>query len=330
MSYIKTGNRVSLLPISAHCGLAAQLSEAHGAGRSAALSTAFHAREAGAPDATEKLARLSPEELQTISTWKCPTDVQVQGHTLRYEDAHKEVPLGLTATGEFAEDGEVLTCGTTDFYWISNGVAFVGDMKKTRWTCTGPDSLQLLAYGYAVAKKHECGSFCVGLWIIEDAEWQWSTEVYSMNDWSSLDLWGRIAYAASNTTGEASFGDHCSNCYGRLHCPEYTLPFQFADTVLAPAAVGGAIDDPGKLADMLLFVERFQAMAEKVKDFAKEAVRRGVVLEHGGKVYKPTQCKGRESLNQAKLFAAIPEASKFVERGNPYDRFTWSKVRGAK
>jgi len=329
VSYSKIGNRISLLPVVQYCQLAGKLSEEHGAGRAAAVSSAFHDREAGAADAKEKLARLTPNELETLETWKRPSDVTVNGHVLTYAAADKEQPVGLTLTGEFAESGEVVTCGTLDFAWVHDGVAYVGDMKKSAWTTSGPDSLQLLAYGYAWAKKHGCHSFCVGLWIIEYAEWRWSDKVYGLDDFESLDLWGRIMYAALNVGTEANFGDHCRNCYGRLHCPEYTAPAALADTVLSPAAVGGAIDDPAKLLALLEYCERIEPMIEKVKEHARECARRGVPLKRKGQVLRFNRCRGRESLNKAKLFAALPEATKFIERGEDFDMMRWVKDKGS-
>lgn len=327
--YVKTGNRISLLPVSRYCGLAAKLSEEHGAGRAAAMSSAFHAQTAGAPDAKAKLAQLTPKELAEISNWTKPTPAMLNGERLTYETADKEQVVGLTKDGEWADSGEVLTCGTLDFAWVRDGVAYIGDMKKSRWTTSGPDSLQLLTYGWAWAKKHGCHSFCVGLWIIEDAEWQWSDKVYRVDDFDALDLWSLIAHAASNTDGQASFGAHCSDCYGRLHCPEFVAPASLAETVLAPAVAGGPIDDPVKLAELYAFCERVEGLIEVVKEQAKEAARRGVTLTHpvSGKVLKFSACKGRESLNQAKLFEAMPEARRFVERGQGYSRATWSKAK---
>lgn len=329
-SFIKIGNRISLLPVAQYCGLAAGLSEAHGAGRAAAMSSAFHAREAGADDAREKLARLTPKELDTISGWRKPSDVTVSGHVLTYESAAKEQPVGLRVDGEYAASGEVLTCGTVDFYWHYDGVLYCADMKKSQWTTSGPDSLQLLAYAYALAKKHGSRAFVVGLWIIEDAEWRWSDKVYQMGGFDELDLWGRIAHAAANNNGEANFGDHCSNCYGRLHCPEYTAPAALADTVLSPAAVGGAIDDPEKLAILLEYCERVQGMIDKVKEHARECARRGVTVRRKGQVLKFIRYKGKESLNKARLFAAIPEATQFIERGDDYDQMRWVKEKAVK
>lgn len=329
-AFVKAGNRISLLPMSQYCQLAGKLSEEHGAGRAAAMSSAFHAREADAGDAKEKLMRLTPKELDAIAGWKRPTDVTVSGHVLTYASALKEQPVGLTIDGDYAASGDVVTCGTLDFCWNYDQVAYVGDMKKSAWTTSGPDSLQLLAYGYAWAKKHGCRAFCVGLWIIEDAEWRWSPKVYEMDGFESLDLWQRIKYAALNVGEEASFGDHCRNCYGRLHCPEYTAPAALGDTVLSPAAVGGAIDDPVKLLALLEYCERIEPMIEKVKEQARECARRGVPLKRKGQVLRFNRCKGRESLNKARLFTEIPEATRFLERGEDFDQMRWCKDKAIK
>jgi len=335
-AYIKQGARISLLPVSQFCGLAVKLSEAHGAGRAAACSSAWHAQAAGAPDAPAKLSRLTPAELETISQWKKPTPVKVLGHELTYEDSVKEQPVGLTSSGEFAESGEVVTCGTLDFAWIVDHVdpfigrvAVVGDLKKTRWASSGPDSLQLLTYGYSWAKKHGCRAFMTGIWVIEDEEWQWSQQVYELDSFTELDLFHRIKSAALNTSEEAAFGDHCSSCYGKLHCPEYTLPAQFAETVLAPVADGGPIDDGERLGQLFAFAERVGPLIEKAKDLAKEAAKRGVQVKHpvSGKVLTFIQCKSPEALNKAKLFAEIPTATKFLERGNGYSRMVWGKAK---
>lgn len=325
-AYVKVGNRISLLPVSRYCGLAAKLSEEHGAGRAAAMSSAFHAQAAGATDAKAKLAQLTPKELAEISNWTKPTPAVVLDNVLTYEAADKEQAVGLTKDGEWAESGEVLTCGTLDFAWVRDGVAYVGDMKKSRWTTSGPDSLQLLTYGWAWAKKHGCHSFCVGLWIIEDAEWQWSDKVYRVDDFDALDLWSTIAHAASNNDGQASFGAHCQSCYARLHCPEWTLPAAMADTVLGAVAHGGELSSD-KLAEAVEYVQRIKGVIERVEEQAKESVRRGIPVIHPatGKSWKPSPTKGRESLDQQALFAAMPEARRFVKRGESFFTFRWSK-----
>ena len=332
--YLLQGVRISGLPVSQYCGLSAQLGAEHGAGRAAAMSSAFHAKAANAPDAKDKLARLSPAELNTISMWKTPTDVTVAGHVLTYADADKEQPVGLTIDGSWADEGEVVTCGTLDFSWDLPDIdtVVVADMKKTPWASTGPDSLQLLTYGYAWAKKHGRSKFITGIWLIEEAEWVWSPTVYSVDGFDSLDLWGRIVHAALNNRGDASYGPHCSDCYGRLHCPEYTLPVSLVDTWLTPATAGGAIDDPEAMGRMMAMIRRIEPLIERVKDSAKEAVKRGLVVTDPdtGETMKAIVCQGRESLNQKKLFEAMPEAKQFVERGAEFTQVRWVKPKKEK
>lgn len=325
--YQKTGNRISLLPQSEFCGLSPVISEAHGAGRAAHMSSAFHAMCAQAPDAKEKMARLTPKELQTIGTWKVPTDVEAAGRTLRYQDAEKEQPVGLTLTGEWADEGEVVTCGTLDFAWVVDGVAYVADIKKSAWTVSGPDTLQLLTYGYAWAKKHGCTAFVTGIFIAESGEWMWDDKVRGLDDFESLDLWSRIVYAATNRSDTGSPGDHCRSCYGRLHCPEWVLPAAAANTVLAPVTEGGLEScTPEKLSELVLYCQKVKATIDKVEEHAKEMSRRGMPVSDGkGKVWKATQCKGRESLNQTKLLLDHPEMAKYYERGQPYSMFRWGK-----
>jgi hypothetical protein len=332
--YLLRGVRISGLPLSQYCGLSAELGAQHGAGRAAALSSAFHAKASASPDAKEKLARLTPKELNEISMWKTPTPVKVAGKELTYEAAAKEQPVGLTLDGAWADEGEVITCGTLDFAWDlpELDMVAVADMKKTQWASSGPDSLQLLTYGYAWAAKLKRSKFVVGLWLIEEAEWRWSETVYDVGGFDYLDLWERIVYAARNNQGEASFGPHCGDCYSRLHCPEYTLPASLADSVLSPAALGGAIDDPIKLGEMLAFIRRIEPVIERAKEHAKEAARRGLTVTDPttGETLKHISCQGRESLNQAKLFAAIPDATRFIERGQPYTQARWVKPLKAK
>jgi hypothetical protein len=334
VTYRLVGNRVSLLPIAAHCGLASKLASQHGAGRAAALSSAFHAKTAGASDASEKLARLTPEELDQIQDWAKPTPVTIQGVSCTYEKALKEQPVGLDENGEWIYDGDAVTCGTLDFAWAVpmndglGGIAVVADMKKSTWTTSGPDSLQLLTYGYAQAKRWGFSRFMVGLWIIESAEWVWSPTIYTVEGFDGLDLWGRIYHAAMNRSDEASYGEHCSSCYARLHCPEYTAPAALADTVLAPATVDGAIDDPEALGRLLAYCERTEAMIKKVKDHAKEAARRGLLVKHPetGKELAFIRCKSPEALDRVALFAAMPEAKRFMKRGDGYQRAMWQKA----
>lgn len=328
MAYLKTGNRISLLPLTQFCGKAAALSEAHGAGRPAAMSTAFHALKAdpGSEDTRRKLLSLTKEEQNEIMLWPTPTDVLLSSGALQYANADKELAVGLDEDGNYVAEGPCLTSGTLDMAWVVGDIAYIGDIKKTQWTVPTPDTLQLLTYGWAYARKRGVHRFTVGLWIAEDGEWIWSDKAIDMESFEGMELWETIKHAASNTDKGASTGPHCSSCYGRLYCAEHLAPAEFAETWLAPITTGAEISSEN-LSELLVTAERIAGLIEKVKEHAKEAAKRGIILKHPvtGQVYKPSLCKGRESLNLPKLLAEYPQATKFIERGNPYFRTTWRK-----
>lgn len=324
--YLKTGNRISLLPITRFCGKSGVLSEEHGAGRPAAMSTAFHARMAdpSSEDTRRKLLLLTEKERQDISLWKKPADVPIWGgQILSYSTAEKEVPVALSQAGDFVENGECLTSGTLDMGWVLPGVVYVGDIKKSRWTVDGPDTLQLQAYAWAYARKHQRTRFATGIWIAEEGEWQWSEEV-DMESFKGLETWELIAHAASNRDPEARTGPHCSGCYARLHCAEHLAPAALAETWLAPATKGEI--EPGELVSMLLVAERVQALIERVKEHAQIAVDRGVELRApDGRVYKAIHCKGRDGFDYPALLRDHPEMNKYFFKGKPYFQHRWSK-----
>jgi hypothetical protein len=332
----RTGNRVSLLPISQYCGKAGELSEKYGAGRPAAMGSAFHALVARAPDAQVKLARLTDRERAEVLLWQPPATVVInEGRTLDYAEALKEFEVSIEAHDPdpirvLAEDRPV-TVGHVDMAWVKQvgdlKVAFVGDIKKTIWTTEdGPESLQLHGYGWGTARKFGCDAYCTGLWCATEGEWLWS------KDWIVLDsdrgraTWDRIYHAATNV-GEASTGGHCNGCYARLHCPEHLLPTALSQTFLAPVAEGGDLSTVDHA-----FVLKLQAL-EKTIDAAKKLVQ--AAIERGelqvrdpdsGKVYGPVKMPGREGLNKEKLLADLGDkASEYVTKGAPYSQFRWKR-----
>lgn len=329
----RIGNRISLLPISQFCGLAAKLSEEHGAGRAAAKSSAFHATCADVPEARALFARLTPEEQEEIALWKRPTDITLGGVSLDYASAEKELFVGIDASGEYAEPetAETLTCGSIDFAWVrtvgGQKVAYVADIKKTRWTVEGPTTLQLLAYGWAYAKKHGCTHFVCGLWVAEGGEWIWSDEWFGVEGFDGLDTWQRISFAALNKEITGSTGPHCQSCYGRLHCPEYTYPIAAAEDKLA--VISGELHgeiEPARLGEAIALAQQLGDVAEAFLKNAKEAVRRGAKATNAkGQIYKPIAMPGRESMNVPKLLQEYPEATRFITKGNGYSQFRWSK-----
>lgn len=327
-AHVRQGNRVSLLPIAQHCGKAAELSQRYGAGRAAAMSQAFHATAAGAPNARELFARLTEDEAREVASWKKPSTVIMGDIVLDYDRAtaiEAEVVLDL---------GDVKSVGHVDFAWdiATNGlsIAFAADIKKTVWTTDdGPESLQLHGYGRALADLWECDGYCLGIWLATEGEWLWAKRwvMRGTEEWNTIGE--RLRYAALHQSGEASTGEHCRHCWSRLHCPEHLLPAAMADTYLAPLAEGGDIT----LIDHTL-VLRLQAMrelAEAALKQCKAAVEQGghkVRDPESGKVWAPTVSKGKESVDVDLLKKELGEgAGRYIKQGAPYSQMRWKNAR---
>jgi hypothetical protein len=333
------GNRCSLLPVSFYCPLAGRLSAEHGAGREARMSQAVHARFAGVPEAQKLYESLDPDERAEVDTWHKPSTVTWLEHgetvVLDYESAEKEVPVGLDKDGNFVgPDRECMTAGTLDFAWVREvagmRVAYVADMKKTRWTTSdGPASLQVAAYGFAYASKEFCDAFVTGIWILEDGAWQWSSEMIVLGTYKADELWGRVRSAALNTSGEVTTGAHCRSCWGRKHCPEYFLPFEANTTELAKLNDVDSLA-PDELGAIVLMAQAAKEIAELALKHCKEAVRRGAEARcpKTGKVWRMAQRQGRESaLSVKELRARLgAEAEQYIKRGEPYEQADWVKA----
>lgn len=328
------GHRMSLLPLTVYCGQAGALSKQYGAGRPAAMSQAFHAAAANAPDALELFARLSDVERAEIAQWKPVAEVVLDLVVLRYADAEKELAIGLDEFGFYCEPDspDCLTVGHLDFAWIVDGVAYVGDIKKSVWTTAdGPESLQLHAYGWAYARKNNCHSYVTGLWCATEGEWLWAKDVVELASERGQQIWERIYAASSRETAEASTGSHCRSCWSRLHCPEYTLPAALQSTELAPAANGMVPSGP----EAAVFLQRLQTLEELIelaKKNLQEAVRRGAlrIEDENGKVWGPVEMKGRASVDVKKLRAELGDgADKFMTKGAPFTQFRWLNARSA-
>lgn len=300
--------RMSSLPLAEKCGAAASLSARHGSGRPAAMSKAFHAKCAGAPEAFRLIGALSHAERDEIAEWKAPADALVNDLvTLDYPSAAKELEVGLDVFGEFVDIAEnALTWGHLDFAWlrevpIDEGsgllVAFVADIKKSVWTTPdGPESLQIHAYGRAFAKKVGAQAYCTGIWAAKEGKWLWSTEIIHLDGPRAQEIWERISFAASNT-GEASTGRHCDSCFARMHCPEYLLPGAITNRIAPEASLAiseeqfaGLMLTPGEAVRLLVWAKRAQELGEAVEKNLREAVRRGqLVIEQDGKVWTPVE-----------------------------------------
>lgn len=331
-------NRISSLPLTRYCGLAARLGAEHGAGMAALMSRCWHAMLAGNEAEARRLhLALDTQEKLEVASWKRPTDVQLDGLTLRYADAEKELRVGLDRNGSYCdpEDPACLTIGTLDFAWCVelNGqrLAVVADLKKSEFTTVdGPDTIQLRAYAFAYASKVGADAFMVGLFIGETGVWDWNPEVVDVCSKRAAELWAEVRQAAENTTGEPVTGAHCRSCYSRLHCPEWVLPATVVGTELEPL-VTGSIDSDSALR-LLRFVEALSGdggLLERAKDTLKTYVNQGGVIQDPvtGKVWRPVTQKGRPSVSVESLRDQLGEevAAKFITRGAPFQRFTWTK-----
>lgn len=324
------GNRPSSLPVAKFCSLSAKLGREHdGASRHAFVSSCFHAACAGEERAKGMIARLTADEREEMNTWQPPAEIVfTDGTILRYEDAEKEVTVALGEDGSYLQPGcaDAITEGTPDLYWIVGDVAYIGDIKRSKYTMEdGPLNLQNLAYAYAVAAKHGCTRFACGIWGLVEAQWEWS-KMIDLASREAVDLWCTTKAAILHLDGVPTMGAHCSNCYQQMRCPEYLLPPELGDSLLAPL-VGNKITLTPESALMLkLACDRVKKTAE----FADEILKRwsddhrGIVDPTTGKVWASAPVAGRTSLDKTALEADHPGiVERYTKQGKPSKRFAW-------
>lgn len=331
--------RMSSLPIAQYCALAPKLYAEHGAGRSAAISQAFHARCAGDESL---MLQLTDAERAELREWKRPADVvlpigiggDVGSATLRYTDAEKEIEVCLSEMGMPCNREEAMLVGHLDFAWSRHSIAFVADIKKSRWTTVdGPETLQLHAYAMAYAQMRGCEAYCTGIWLPVDGEWMWSRRTITLGSPEHAEIWARILWAASEErpgqpTHQASTGPHCDNCYARLHCPEHVLSAVLSTTELAPVAAG-QVPTSEKAAQMLRWISLLDGdngLLAKAKDQLRQWVKRGELqVSDGNKIWGPVAMPGRKSLDRGKLEKQLGDLGAYESVGAPYDQFRWLK-----
>ncbi len=304
-------NRMSSLPIVRFCSAAGKLGEKHGAGRAAAISSAFHANAAETDEAPALLARLTPEEREEIDTWYLPTDVTFpDGTNLVYAEAEREFETMLDRDGEWTDDPEkAVSIGHPDMRWIAHHkmdgrdvkICYIGDLKKTDFSSPdGVRSLQLIGYGFAEASRHDCDGFCVGYWNLTEGGWDWG-EIIEIG-FDSIGLLDQVMHAVMNTDGEYATGSHCQNCWERLHCQEYLLPIHDPEAALFPLSKPGGLTKDNALG-ILELVQRAKkllpAAEAQLKAYAKE---NGGIPAGNGKVWRKRIGKGgNEVLDKGKL-----------------------------
>lgn len=332
------GWRMSALPVAQFCGKSAELGQRYGAGRGAAMGSAFHSRCADEPDADKLAASLSHEELEEIATWHRPSDVDLgDGVILTYADADKEGTLALDLDGEYCEpkDPRCVTVGHYDFAWVVTldgmRTAYVADIKRSEWTTSeGAQSLQLLAYGVAYASKHNCDAFCVGIFAATEGEWQWGDIHEMLFDGPAVAE--RVVHAALNK--EVSTGGHCSNCYVRLHCAEHLMPAEVAKHIKEFTMATDSAEPITTQAEALKHIrlaEAMETMAKAAKGHAREYARRYGGIEDGDAFYGMVESKGRKSFKGTQFAEKHPELyEEFSKRGPPTFGFRWLKTEAGK
>jgi hypothetical protein len=309
-------NRMSSLGVAVYCGLSPRLGRQHGAGRAAAIGTAFH-RLAEGVGPNVALANLTEEEAAEVRTMRMPEPAQVGGKLLTYDDAHIEEEVRLPV------DGEDLV-GHVDMYWTSSDTVYVGDIKRSKWTVSGPETLQLLAYAYALADNLGLDSFYTGIWAATEGEWTWSREYTMFGDGDAL--WAKIRHAAMNE--EPNRGDHCGDCWERMACPEYLLPVAGDSWLAALSEHAELTNDSAR--EMLLKVQAAKKVVKAVDDELKEFARRtgGIGNPQTGKVWRPSVVVGKSTtISVEAVRAKFPEiADQLIKQGAPYARYSWRKA----
>ena len=331
---------MSNLPIARFCGMSPVIGKEHGAGRAAVMSNAFHALLADDPDALDKLRLLTDDEREEIGGWHRPGDCALpDGTALYFESADKEVELALDQEGNSIpyESEERLTRGRADFLWLMNHTevkgskaethqwVYVADIKKSQWTTLdGPDSLQVHAAGFAACSKFGAAGYTPGIWHATEGTWAWGEPVDPMS-LDGMELFELIRLAAQSPP-EYITGSHCKSCWSRLYCQEYVLPVTNPTTALANLPNILELSQESLL-ELVRFIEAGAEVFDQAKTQLKEAVRRGLVVRDGNKVYRPISMTGREYVKTNELRAQLgEEAERFIAQGKPYEQFRWVKA----
>jgi hypothetical protein len=335
----KCRKRSSQLGISRFCGKAAQLGEGRGAGRAAAMSTAFHALMADSPHASDLIALLTKDEQEKLRSWKKPeplvlveSDDAAVRVELDYRKALRELLVGLDENGDYADPTkqDVLVRGHVDCAWIVDlptmRVAYVTDWKKSEFTCTeGPDDPQILSYSMAVADRYLCHAYVPAIYSLEEGQWSFG-ELTELGSTRHAAHWQLVRAAAQND-GEFATGPHCLSCWSREHCPEFLLPAAaFNGTELEPFTKPGALT-PDVAISALMKAKALQKVCESVIENVKAyATHNRVYDSTTNKVYKPVMVSGRTTLDRAALeYHMGDKLRNYEKKGAPFVQMKWVK-----
>ena len=331
-------NRMSSLPFTQYCAKAGDLGGSF-AGTSARLSSAKHAEAAKTPGWEKKYDALSDADQALFAALKLPGDVDLgNGTVLRHSDSEKEVELGLTADLGYAPitSAQAVTRGHMDHGWVvkygDETWVYAVDMKRSEWTVIdGPKSLQLHAYGLAFAAKHDADVYVPGIWAATEGTYWWGEPV-RLASAEAMRIGKRVLAAAQHLPtkdNQYTMGAHCTGCYGRLRCPAYLLPPEYANSTLGPFAADRINKPltPEEALNLLIMAKRAKETVEAVEDEIKERIKRGLkVLDpQSGLMYAPVESKGRESRSKAALEKAGINPADYTTRGAPFTSFRWVK-----
>lgn len=329
------GWRMSLLPITQHCGMAGHLGEKHGAGRSAAISSALHALCAKQPNATELMFRLTDGERAEVLKLKAPESFEIDGQTLHYEDAEKELEVVLTDG-----HGKHVSTGHLDMGWLVAAyglkLAVVGDIKKTQFSATSSpgESLQMIAYGIAYARSNDCDGFVCGHWNATDGVWDWGGVIQLKEPGlgtlaSGLFYTEMVFLAARNKSKEYAVGPHCSGCWSRMHCQEWLLPVSDPDSALAPFAKPGGITTDNAYEAQQLYARGKKLIAAMKSQLEAYGDRAGGIEDGEGKVWRRTYGRSPPRFDRKRFEVdhpgALDEYTYVHEKENK--GFRWTKKK---
>lgn len=320
--------RCSALPVLQYCGQAQIHSAQCGAGRSAALGTAYHGLTSGD---REPYLRLSAEEQEKLDTLAPLTAFRTRsGYVIEPEQWEHELPGSLCSDGSVEpEKGHGVIDGTCDLRHQSpEGTLYMVDIKLNG-LFTEPDgvkSLQLLAYCVIHCRLVGADRFVPVIYDATEATWHEGEPVEHFSD-DFEAIVERVIAAAANYGGEYSLGSHCSRCYGRSKCPQYLMP-DMGESALAPFTKEGGITKENAF-DALMAVKRAEDTISEVKRLLKAYVEDNDGIPDGkGKVWRQTWVKGRAQLNRKALERDHPDiVQQYFEVGAPFCRFEWKKEK---
>lgn len=317
------GHRISSLPLAEFCPQAPVLGDKYGAGRAAAVSTAFHAICAGDPDTERALAALTDDERAELEDWHKPAPFAFNGLQYAYSDARTETEVELPLPG-----GRV-ALGHVDMWWHAvDGLVIVGDIKRSKWTVPTPpaQSLQLAGYGLALCHKLGADSFLPRIWAAKEGEWI-GEEVVCLDSLEGYRLQERVEHAATHV-GQAATGPHCDSCWQSSHCPEYLLPAALGEANPDLAALSDPDTTPEAMARALEACKAMETLASAGIKQARLWAQKHGGIQSGDKVWGPGKREGRETVSVKRVRELAPElADKLITRGKSFDVYQWRKVK---